>query len=367
MAKQAKAKAPDNDTIFSDLIKATGNPLASVAAEGGADISGYIDSGSASLNALLSASIRGGYPANKITGLAGDPSTGKTFLMLFALKNFLDANPKGFGFIYDSEFNISEQLLHGRGIDTNRVSIVPVATVEKFRTQCAKVLDAYLELPKSKRPPLFMALDSLGMLSTEKEMADISSGKDVADMTRARLIKGTFRALTLKLGEANVPMIVTNHTYMTIGMFASKKMGGGTGLEYAASTIIFLSKKKDAEGTGLDKNIIGVELTALLKKSRNTIEYKSVDTYLSYEKGLDPYYGLLDIAVAQKVVKKLPKGEYEFPLGVLGKESEILEAPDQFFTEDVLEAIEEKCPDIFKYSRLEKVEDENKVLTDNEE
>ncbi len=337
----------DDDKFFKSLIKATDNPFAEIAEQGGANITGYIDTGSAALNALISGSIRGGYPKNKITGLAGDPSTGKTFFMLSAVKSFLEDNPRGRAFLFDSEFNLSKDLLSARGIDCARTVIVPVETIEQFRTQAINILDKYLEVPKEKRWPMFMALDSLGMLSTSKEMDDMISGKEAVDMTKARLVKGAFRALTLKLGKADVPMIVTNHTYMTIGMFASKKMGGGTGLEYAASTIIFLSKKKDKDSSG---RVNGVEITALLKKSRQTHENQEVTTYLSYANGLDPYYGLLEVGVNCGVLKALPRKEYQFPDGEVLSESEIAKDPSQYFTDELLDLIDMKCQKVYAYS-----------------
>jgi hypothetical protein len=178
-------------------------------------------------------------------------------------------------------------------------------------------------------------------------MDDMLSGKEAVDMTKARLVKGAFRALTLKLGKADVPMIVTNHTYMTIGMFASKKMGGGTGLEYAASTIIFLSKKKDKDSSG---RVNGVEITALLKKSRQTHENQEVTTYLSYANGLDPYYGLLEVGVNCGVLKALPRKEYQFPDGEVLSESEIAKDPSQYFTDELLDLIDMKCQKVYAYS-----------------
>ena len=129
-------------------------------------------------------------------------------------------------------------------------------TVQEFRTQSINILDRYLETPKDNRPPMMFCLDSLGMLSTTKEIEDTADGKETRDMTRAQIVKGAFRVLTLKLGRAGVPMIVTNHTYDVIGsMFPQKEMGGGSGLKYALS-IIYLSKKKEKDGTEVIGNII---------------------------------------------------------------------------------------------------------------
>jgi RecA/RadA recombinase len=180
-----------------------------------------------------------------------------------------------------------------RGIDPNRMVIMPVTTVQEFRTQSLKVLDAYLQQPESNRQPLFLCLDSLGMLSTTKEVEDTADGKETRDMTRAQVLKAAFRVLTLKLGRAKVPMVVTNHTYDVVGsMFPQKEMGGGSGLKYAASSIIYLSKKKEKDGTEVVGNIIHCKN----HKSRLTKENKMVDVRLTYDRGLDKYYGLLELA-----------------------------------------------------------------------
>ena len=218
-------------------------------------------------------------------------------------------------------------------------------TVQEFRTQAISILDRYLETPEDDRPPMMFCLDSLGMLSTTKEIEDTADGKETRDMTRAQVVKGAFRVLTLKLGRAKVPMIVTNHTYDVIGsMFPQKEMGGGSGLKYAASSIIYLSKKKEKEGTEVIGNIIHCKNA----KSRLTVENRMVDVRLTYDEGLDRYYGLLDLALANGVFKKastrveLPNGKTEF-----GKT--INNNPEKFFTEEVMQELETVCNQYFKY------------------
>ena len=147
-----------------------------------------------------------------------------------------------------------------------------------------------------------MCLDSLGMLSTTKEIEDTEAGKETRDMTRSQIVKATFRVLTLKLGKLGVPLILTNHTYDVIGsMFPQKEMGGGSGLKYAASQIIYLSKKKEKDGTEVIGNIIHCKTY----KSRLTKENQMVDVRLSYTKGLDRYYGLLDLALETGIFKSV--------------------------------------------------------------
>ena len=342
------------EDIFSTLLKETGNEYASVAEEGieAGDITGYIGTGSYSLNALLSGSIYGGIPANKVTALAGEPSTGKTFYALNIVREFVKENPQGYVFYFESESAISKQMLIDRGVDIKRVGVLPVATVQEFRTQAIKILDRYME-QKEKLPMLFV-LDSLGNLSTDKEVADMTDGKDTRDMTRAQLIRGAFRVLTLKLGKAKVALIVTNHTYDVTGAYVPiKKMGGGSGLEYAASTIVFLSKKKDKT----DNEVTGAIVTAVLKKARLTIENKKVETLLEYSEGLDPYYGLLELAEKFGIFKKVST-RYEMPDGSKVFESAILKNPEKYFTQDVLNQIDEKCKEEFLYGKTNVIKEE---------
>ena len=345
--------------IFNQLLEETNNEYAGIADDGveAGDVSGFIGTGSFAMNALLSGSIFGGLPQNKVTAFAGEPSVGKTFYALNVCYQFLEDNPTGFVFYFESESAISRQFLVDRGINTKRFAIVPVATVQEFRTQAVKILDKYLE-QKGERAPMLFVLDSLGNLSTDKEMADIADGKDTRDMTRAQLVRGAFRVLTLKLGKAQVPLIVTNHVYDVVGSYVPvKKMGGGSGLEYAASTIIFLSKKKDKilDDAG---GRTGAVITAHLKKSRMTIEDKRVETWLNYSHGLDPYYGLLDLAEKFGFVKKV-SNKYEFLDGTKAFEKEIKKNPTKFFTTEVLEQIDEACKTEFLYGKNNVTEEED--------
>ena len=338
--------------MFNSLLKEIDNEYAGIAEDGveAGDVTGFIGTGSYSLNALLSGSIYGGLPANKVTALAGEPSTGKTFYAINIVRQFLRDNENGFVFYFESESAISKQMLADRDIDTKRVAVVPVATIQEFRTQAVKILDKYIEDRANKeRPPMLFVLDSLGNLSTTKEMEDIADGKDTRDMTRAQLVRGAFRVLTLKLGKAKVPLIVTNHVYDVVGSYVpTKKMGGGSGLEYAASSIIFLSKKKDKDKA--DNSVTGAIITANLKKARLTIENKKVETLLDYSDGLDPYYGLVDLAEKFGIFKKVST-RYELPNGLKVFESAILKEPEKYFTKDILDLIDEGCKNEFLYGK----------------
>jgi len=470
-------------SYMSDLAKAAGNEYGMLVDDGifGGEVSQYIDTGSYVFNALLSGSIYGGLPANKITAIAGESATGKTFFTLGIIKHFLDMNPTAGCIYFESESALTSDMLRERGIDTTRVYHMPVATVEEFRHQAVKILEKHGELEETERPPLMLCLDSLGMLSTIKEMKDVSEDNQKRDMTKAQVIKGTFRVLTLMLAKVNVPFIVTNHVYDQIGtMYPTKVMGGGclvdgtniqmadgslkniseievgdsvmtmngnhsvlqthdfddkelyeiefedgyvvkcsadhkflvdeewiraenifkdnivevdgdnrimkivsvkkiptekvyditveeaehyilengivthnSGLQYAASNIVFLSKKKEKVGTDVVGNIIHCKNF----KSRLAKENKRVDVLLSYDEGLNRYYGLLELAEKYEIFKKVST-RYELPDGAKLYAKQILKDPEKYFTEDVMNRLDEAAKTEFSYGGGKELETE---------
>ena len=334
--------------FLKDIIKETGNEYASLVSEGveAGDVDSFIDTGSYVFNALLGGSIYNGIPANKITALAGESATGKTFFVLGICKHFLDKNPDGGVIFFESESAVTKELIEDRKIDSKRMVIMPVTTVQEFRHQAITVLDKYNSQDPSDRKPLLLILDSLGMLSTTKEMEDTAEGKETRDMTRAQIVKAAFRVLTLKLGKAKVPLIITNHTYDVVGsMFPKKEMGGGSGLKYASSSIVYLSRRKEKDGTEIIGNIIHCKNY----KSRLTRENALVDVRLTYDKGLDRYYGLLDLALKYNIFKQVST-RIELPDGSKAFGKTINNDPAKYFTKDILKQIDEvACKKEFKY------------------
>lgn len=336
-------------STLTEFLKITGNPFATIASDGitAGDVSSYVDSGSYALNALLSGSIYGGFPGNKIVVIGAPPSTGKSFFALGAAKHFLEQNPTGMVLLFESESAITKSMLIERGIDVNRFGVIPVSTVQEFRNQALKIIGNYEKEPKKERQPLFFILDSLGMLSTAKEMLDSAEGNDTRDMTRAQLIKASFRVLTLRLGMANIPMFVTNHVYDAIGAgpYGGKIQGGGTGSIYASSTILTLTKAKEKDSAN---EVIGVIISVTAAKSRLTKENSKIKCLIRYDGGLDRYYGLLELAEEAGLFKKVST-RYELADGskVFGKA--ILNNPEKYYTKDILDALDEFCKKKFLY------------------
>jgi RecA/RadA recombinase len=331
---------------FTDVLKVLENEYAAVADDGtSADVVGFIDTGSYALNALYSGSIFKGIPANKISALAGEEATGKTFFALGIIKNFLDTNDKALSIIFESEGSVTKEILTSRGVDTKRVLIVPVETIQQFKIQALRVVENHLNTPEKERRPLMLVLDSLGMLSTTKEMADSGTGKEVKDMTRTAEIRAAFRVLTLKLSKAKIPLLVTNHVYQTMGMFPTKEMGGGGGLKYAANNIIALSKSKNKDSEG---NVTGIFVRCKNLKSRLTKENTEASVMLSYDKGLDRHYGLIDLALEHGIFKKVST-KIELLDGTTVFEKQIVNNPQKFFTDDVLKLIDTAAQKEFSY------------------
>ncbi len=335
-------------SFLKGLLKELDDENTYLASDGTAssEYGGYIDTGSYILNALLSGSIYGGIPDNKITAFAGESATGKTFFVLGIVRAFLDKNPTGAVVYYDTEAAVTKGMMESRGIDTARVIIAEPDTIQKFKTHALKLLEAYEKQPADQRPPMMFVLDSLGLLSTSKEMEDSLEGKDVRDMTKSQVIKAAFRVLTLKLAKVKVPMLVTNHVYEVVGSYVpTKEISGGSGLKYAASTIVMLSKKKEKDGDG---EIIGNQIKIKTFKSRLSKENQDATVLLTYNKGLDRYFGLLELAEKYEVIKKVST-RYELPDGrkVFGKE--INNNPELYFTEEVLARLEECAKKEFSY------------------
>jgi len=330
--------------FLKEIVKEIGDEYTQIAADID-ETERFIDTGSYIFNALVSGSVYGGVSTNKITAIAGETSTGKTYFSLAIVKNFLDTNPDGYCLYFDTEAAITKGLLASRGIDQTRLVVVNVVTIEEFRSKALRAVDIYLKTEEENRKPCMFVLDSLGMLSTEKEITDALNDKQVRDMTKSQLVKGAFRMLTLKLGQANIPLIVTNHTYDVIGSYIpTKEMGGGSGLKYAASTIIYLSKKKEKDKTEVVGNII----KAKTAKSRLSKENQQVEIRLYYdERGLDRYYGLLELGELGGLWKNVA-GRYEMD----GKKiyaKNIYAEPEKYFTDDIMNKLDEISKKTFSY------------------
>jgi RecA/RadA recombinase len=339
--------------------------------KGAAEFTGFIDTGSYSLNAALSGSIFGGLADNKIGAFAGPESSGKTFLALALVHQFLKDNPDAAVAYYDTEAALTKDMVAARGIDTDRILLTEVDTVQDFSHRAMKLLDLYekgrIEHEKKKKnepyPRLMFVLDSLGMLSTRKEMDEIAKGSDTKDMTRAQLVKAAFRTLTLKCAKCNVPMLVTNHVYDPQAAYQAKQMSGGSGLKYAASSIAFFTKGKEKESIGGKDVVVGSVVNITMMKSRLSKEFTKVEALIRYDSGLDKFYGLFQLMKDLKLTKLKGK-EWTWPDGSTVSGPDVEKNPEKYFTHEVLLALDEEVKKALRYGGGSEIVDEDEELED---
>jgi RecA/RadA recombinase len=255
------------------------------------EVSEWISTGNYLLNAQLSGSLFGGIPNNRSMGIAGDPQTGKSFLCLNITR---EAQKAGYDVIYcDTEGAIDRSTAKKFGIDTNRVRYQPIKTITDFKVFVANLVDKIKGYRKEGYDPKIMiVLDSLGMLTTDKESGDALKGKSAMDMgIRSKEMRSLFRVITLDLTGVKVPLVCTNHTTTgNIGGFMpTKEAAGGDGPIFSMSNVIMLSKAQLKEGD----TKTGIIVTSTPKKARFTRPY-AVKFHISFMNGMNPYVGLQD-------------------------------------------------------------------------
>ena len=334
-------------SIFDTLAKEAKNDYAQLVSNTSSD-QGFIGTGSYILNAQLSGSIYGGIPNNRVTAIAGEQATGKTFYAIGIANTFLNDHLDRAVFYFDSEAAATPDLFRDRGLDPGRVWHFPIDTIEEFRTQMIRILDNLLKTPEKDRKPLLIILDSLGMLASQKELQDAMDDKQVRDMTKSQTIKSVFRIITSKLGKLKIPMIVTNHTYKTMNPYGDPTdMGGGSGLKYAASTIITLTKSKEKDSS---KEVIGNIIKVKTYKSRLTKENTQIATRLFFDsRGLDQYYGLLELGEKHGIF--IRKGNRILVGESSVYPSAILADPNKYFSPEIMQALDEVASKEFKYDQ----------------
>lgn len=333
--------------FFKNYAKSMKNELATIVGEQGmiGDCEEFLDTGSYMLNAIMSADLFKGIPKNKTIAIASDSGIGKSFFCVSIAREFQKNFPNGYVVYYETENAFTSKMFEERGIDLDRLLYVPIGVVEQFRHESTKFVKDYNELPEEEKVPFIMILDSIGNLSTEKEYEDAISGANKTDMTKGRLVKSALRTLKMELSKANAPLIMTNHVYSEIGtMYPQEVMTGGKGPLFLSDVVLFLSKRKDKEGTVQVGNFI----TARARKSRFTKENSSVEIYLNFKTGINKYHGLLPFAEKAGVYKRIGN-RYEVPDGRKLYEKQIMANPQEFFTQEVLEKINEYIHEEFSY------------------
>lgn len=249
----------------------------------------WISTGNYLFNAQIAGSPYKGCPSGRIWQLAGLNSVGKTFLMLETVKN---AQALGYFFVlFETEMaNNSKEDLKARGINTENMLFIPCPTVAELNTQLINILDEVT--PEDK---VIIGIDSIGNISTSKELADKTSGNDARDFTKQTELRAMFRTVTLKAGIKNVPIIVINHVYSQIMGFGGNIISGGEGSQYNSSIISAFTKAQE-KGTSKDNKdeTVGAKITSTNVKCRTAKEKTKIHFSIDFESGLTPYSGLFD-------------------------------------------------------------------------
>jgi RecA/RadA recombinase len=256
------------------------------------------------INVALSGVVDGGFVPGS-TVIAGPTKHFKTGFALLLAASFLKKYPEGIIIFYDSEFGTPQSYFKSFGIPTDSVVHVPISTVEELRHDIAVQLDGI-----ERNDKVLIIVDSLGNLASNKELQDAIDGKDVADMTRAKMVKSLFRTIGPKLVIKDVPLVVINHTYKTLEMYSTDVVSGGTGVSYNADTIWILGRQADKEEVDKKKVLQGYNFIINVSKSRYVREGSKIPISISFEGGINRYSGLLAVAVESGIIQQPTKGKY---------------------------------------------------------
>lgn len=364
MAKSKKFTFDDLNAELANL-----NPLGSVMEHSNfSEVTEWIDTGNYHLNACVSGSLFGGWPNNRSCSVAGPSGTGKTFLVLNSVARAVEM---GYNVVYyDSEAAVDREQMVKFGIDVSKVNYQPVNTVQEFRTSVTTLTHKMQEVKRNggEIPKIMIILDSAGNLATQKEIDDAVSGSEKSDMTRSKILKSIFRIIMTPLADLKIPFIFTNHTYMTQDFISRQVAGGGTGPEYAASIVLFLTKAQLKEGA--EKT--GIIVTAKPNKNRFAKPHP-IKFHLHYTKGMNPYVGLENyvswetcgitkgvIEKGQKIPKATARNWICEHLDETVPNSEFF--TEKVFTREVLERINEHIQPIFNYNTEVETVDVDEIL-----
>lgn len=256
-----------------------------------AGITQYVHSGNYALNALLTGSLRRGFPNSRSICLAGEEGVGKTYLALNACKHMQDAGYKPI--FFDTEGAVDTALVKKFGIDPDGFRHEPVNKVEKFQQLITIVTKKGMEaMERGEQPPrLFPVLDSLGNMASAKEIEDAMAGNEKADLKKAKTIRSIFRIITSDLTGLKMPFLFTNHIQQSPDAFAGKDTVGGMGQKYGPSAIVFLTKAKKKDDKNDSRKQTGITATAETKKNRLAVpNYVKFD--IRFDRGMNPYHWL---------------------------------------------------------------------------
>jgi RecA/RadA recombinase len=347
------------NNVISTLLKSLDNEHATIAINGTAyDNKEFVDTGNLLFNAQLSGSIYGskesyfiknkkkldlqeaGLSTSVLTMFVGDESCGKSYVLYSLIGNFLNKYEEdGIVVLFESEGAANKIKLEKRGIDVSRVIFAPVETVEDFKIQITKFIKGYKQIPKEERPKVFMGLDSLGMLGSNHECELAEAGESKSDMSRAKEVNSTFRIITPKLAIYQIPLVVINHIYKTMSIYATTEIAGGKKSKLATANIVLFTKSELKDEFSEEKNnVSGIYVTTKMLKSRSTKEKTSVKFAIDFKKGISKYSGLFDYCYEKGLIVKSGTRYHWHSESEDTKKykKEIILNPEDFFNDNIL-------------------------------
>lgn len=348
------------NSLFNTLKRVSENKYAfTIDEENPYEVKEWIDTGCYGLNAVLSdGDIFKGIPNGKRIMISGESGVAKSLFISIMIMAYLTQVENSTCIFFESEASTVIDMAKSIGIPEDKILIVPVQTVEEFRTQAVRMLDKIIEVntaiekknaaekdPEKHKPlhkPIFV-LDSLGNLGTLSESEIIatdkrSKGKQTRDMTRAALIRGMSRTISLKIAMAQIPLLITNHTYKVMAEYTPDETSGGGGVKYMSDISLILTKAKEKDG----KNQTGIIITITTRKSRYMKENKTIKILISFSRGMYRFSDMVNKAAELGVLKKDAQS-YRFPPD-FAKESkvkmkEVREHASKYFTGDLLDSL----------------------------
>jgi len=318
-----------------------------------AEFGGYIDTGSYYLNAACSGTFKHGLPDNKIMGFFGFSGTYKSLWVMRFAAQWLREGPGRIVIWYDSESATTDEMMQNMGIDSKRVQRPDINFVEELNIHLSQFLDEYLKLSSQEQEDsrVMVVIDSVSQYPSKKELTDAIEGEIKQDMTRAKAWASLFRNVNRRLAKARIPMLCTSQAMTQIGAYVptDKPKGAGESLVFASSIIFQMRKEKMKTVTKGVTEHVGNIVNILVWKSRFTREGRKVPVAMRFDTAdLDPYFGLIDLALKYGIFKKSGKMIVTAD-GTSAFESHIEKDPKKYFTDDVMAKLEAICADEFKF------------------
>ena len=253
------------------------------------------------VNVALSGSVDGGLTSG-LTVLAGPSKHFKTSFGLLMASAYLKQHDDAVLLFYDTEFGSPQAYFESFGINADQVLHTPVTNIEELKFDLVHQLN---EIERKDR--VIVIIDSVGNIASKKEVEDAENMKSVADMTRAKALKGLFRMITPMLTLKDVPLLAINHTYMEQGLFPKAVVSGGTGVMYSADNVWIIGRRQDKVGT----EVVGYDFVVNVEKSRFVKEKSKIPISVSWEGGIEKWSGLTEVGIETGYVIKPKNGWYQ--------------------------------------------------------